>query len=104
MLVTAYAKAPQGTAMYEAYKHVGVVLEVDQESGVIVDADFTLITELARGFFKRVVVGHNLRSGIELLLEEVRQRYYAPSVPAAVTALRAAHERFTTRREDADLR
>ena len=99
VLVTAYAKAPQGTAMYEVYKHAGVVLEVDPESGTIVDAEFTLVTDLARSFFKRMVAGHNLRYGFDQLLDEVRSRYFAPSVQALISALRGAHVRFVEQRE-----
>lgn len=46
VLVTAYAKAPQGSAMYEVYKHAGIVLEIDPSTHHIVEAEFTFI----RGF------------------------------------------------------
>ena len=50
-LVTAYAKAPQGTSLYESYNHVGVVLEVDCVTHQIIESEFTFVTNLAQRFF-----------------------------------------------------
>ena len=97
MLVTGYAKAPQGTGMYEQYTYAGVVLEVDPGTGRIVDADFTAVTALARDFFKRIVCGHRLGDGFDELLVGVREHYIAPSGNAIITALKAANIRFTER-------
>jgi len=46
VLVTGYSKAPQGTSMYEVYKHAGIVLEVDLISHKIVGVEFTFVAAL----------------------------------------------------------
>ncbi|MGG0717006.1 DUF3870 domain-containing protein [Robertmurraya massiliosenegalensis] len=94
VLVTAYAKAPQGSAMYEMYKHAGIVLEIDINTHEIVDAEFTFIAELTKNFFRRLVVGYNLSHGIEELVERIESHYFAPSSNAVVVCLKGAYKRF----------
>lgn len=52
ILVTAYAKAPQGTSMYEVYKHAGIVLEIDKETHKIIDAEFTFFNKTRTRLFQ----------------------------------------------------
>src|SRR5690625_4196999 len=54
VLVTGYAKAPQGTSMYEIYRHAGIVLEVELETHTIIDVEFTMVAELTKKFFKKL--------------------------------------------------
>ena len=94
VLVTAYAKAPQGTSMYETYKHAGIVLEVDKQTHEVIDAEFTFITGLAQDYFKRMIVGFDLTSNIEILIERIESNYYAPSTGSVVVALKSAQKRY----------
>lgn len=48
VLFSGYAKLPVGITAAEMYKVIGVIVVVDMKSGVIVKADCTLATELAR--------------------------------------------------------
>jgi len=97
ILLTAYAKAPTGTSMYEVYKHVGIVLEVDPRTHRILDAEFTFVTELAQRFFRSLVIGYDLSQGVEGLVRLVEERYWAPSQKALVMALRSAYQRYAER-------
>lgn len=94
LLVTAYAKAPQGTAMYETYKHAGIVLEIDKLTHKIVDAEFTFITELAQNFFKRMLIDFDFTSDINILIERIEEHYMAPSSGAVIVALKSAQKRY----------
>lgn len=94
VLVTGYAKAPQGTAMFELYKHSGIVLEINMKSNVIVDAEFTLITDLAQNFFRRLLVGYDLSNGIDDLIKRIEAHYFAPSTHSVVVALKTAYQRY----------
>jgi hypothetical protein len=97
ILVTSYAKAPQGTSMYEVYKHAGIVLEINRRTHEIVDADFTFIVDLTRDYFKRLVVGYDLSNGVEDLIEQIETHFWAPSTSSVVVALRAAYKRYLER-------
>jgi hypothetical protein len=94
VLVTAYAKAPQGTAMYEIYKHAGIILEIDSATHTIVDAEFTVIADLTKSFFKRMMVGYDLSNGVDDLVKRIESHYFAPSTNSIVVALKAAYKRY----------
>ena len=92
--MTAYAKAPQGTAMYETYKHAGIVLEIDKLTHKIVDAEFTFITELAQNFFQRMLLDFDFTSDLDVLIERIEDHYMAPSSGAVIVALKSAQKRY----------
>lgn len=97
VLVTGYAKAPLGTAMQEVYRYAGIVLEIDPQTDTIVDAEFTFITDLARRYLRRLLVGYSLRQGLDPLVERICSHYFAPSQQAIIVALRAAVQRYQER-------
>ena len=99
VLVTAYAKAPQGSAMYELYKHAGIVLEIDVQTDRIVDAEFTFVTDLANRFFRRLVVGYQLTNGIDELVQRIEKHYFAPSADSVIVALKAAYKRYFEKKQ-----
>jgi hypothetical protein len=94
VLVTGYSKAPQGTSMYEVYKHVGIILEIDPETNIIQNASFTFVSSLTTEFFGKMVNGYDLSIGIDALIEEIKNRYLAPSQQAVIVALKAANQRY----------
>lgn len=95
VLVTGYSKAPQGTSMYEVYKHVGIILEIDPQTNIIENASFTFISNLTTEFFGEMLKGYDLSNGIEYLINEIKNRYLAPSQQAVIVALKAAYQRYT---------
>lgn len=94
ILVTAYAKAPQGSSMYEIYKHAGVVLEIDKATHVIVDAEVTFITNLAQKYFEKLVIGYDLTADLKPLIDQIETHYFAPSSNSVIVALKAAQKRY----------
>ncbi|TCZ76304.1 DUF3870 domain-containing protein [Paenibacillus albiflavus] len=94
VLVTGYSKAPQGTSMYEMFKHAGIVLEIDMETHTIINAEFTFIAQLTKDFFRRLIVGYPLTDGIEPLIARIQDHYYAPSQQAIIVALQSAVQRY----------
>ncbi|MDY6821586.1 MAG: DUF3870 domain-containing protein [Deferribacterota bacterium] len=93
-MVTAYTPAPRGTSMHELYKYAGVVLEIDTLNDTIVDAELTLITDLAKRFFKRLLIGYDLKKGSEELSKIIRNKYWAPSDEAFIACLNVAIRRY----------
>lgn len=94
VIVTGYAKAPQGTSMYELYKHAGIVLEINFHDHTIEKADFTFVTGLTKDFFERILIGYCLNDGVEPLIKKVKDHYFAPSQQAIIVALQAAVQRY----------
>lgn len=94
VLVTGYSKAPQGTSMYEKYRHAGIVLEVELETHKILNVEFTMIAELTKDFFKRLVIGYCLEDGLDNLINRIKAYYFAPSQQSIIVALQAANQRY----------
>jgi len=94
VLVTGYSKAPQNTSMYELYKHAGIVLEVELGTHIIRDAEFTVIADLTKNFFRRLMVDYDLSNGLDDLIQRLREHYFAPSQQAIIVALQSAVQRY----------
>lgn len=94
VIVTAYSKAPQNTTMYENNKHMGLVLEIHKKTHVIVDAEVTVMTDIVKNYFKRLLVGCNFKEDITPLIEQIKENYQAPSQNAMIVALKVAHQRY----------
>ena len=60
ILITGYAKLPQGITAQELYSVIAVGLVVEKNSGVIIDSDCSLATQLAKNFVKKILVGSSL--------------------------------------------
>lgn len=76
VLFSGYAKLPVGITAAEMYKVIGVIVVVDMKSGVIVKADCTLATELARQYIAQCLEGYNLSNGpddLQLILDRQYQ-------------------------------
>ncbi len=102
VLVTGYARAPQGTAMQQMYSFIGVILEIDPQTDRVIDAEFTLVTNVARRFFETLMVGSDLKK-LDDKIHEIRQRYMAPSREAMVNALYTATQRYWETKAKKDL-
>jgi len=94
VLVTGYSKAPKGTAMHEKYKYTGIVLEIHKETDIILDVEFTFVTDLARNYLKRLLKGYDMKTGIEPLVDLIKEHYLAPSQQSVIVALKVAYQRY----------
>lgn len=99
VLVSGYAQAPRGTGMSETMTWIGVILEVDCATHEIVAADATFVTNLARDFFSRLVVGYRLTDGLDGLVGLVERKIHTPSKNSLQVALQAAFQRYVEFRQ-----
>jgi hypothetical protein len=94
VLVSGYSAAPKGTSMFETFKHAGVVLEIDPATNTIVACDATFVTELARSFYSRLLVGYDVSNGMAPLERIISNAVHTPSREALIVATRAAVQRY----------
>lgn len=99
-LVTAYSKAPRDTAMYENNKLMGVVVEVNLESHEIIDVEVTVITTLAKNFFKKLLIGVNLVEELDEATELIKNHYFTASTTALIVALKNVRQRYLDTRSE----
>jgi len=93
IFVTGYAKLPQGITAAELYSVIAVGLVVDIESGEIIEADCSLVTETGRRFVKQIIEGKNMKD-IELITEEIKGRYFGNAKKAIISALKMCAEKY----------
>lgn len=93
IFLTGYAKLPKGITATELYHVIAVGLIVDKETGIIIDADCSLVTRVAREFFKELVVGKNLNDCQELQVI-FKEKYYGSAKKALLSALKTCNEKF----------
>lgn len=97
---TGYARLPEGITAAELYGLVGIALEVEDGTGIIVNADCTLATELGKDFFSRLMMGWRLDADFEHLVSQVRSRYHGGAQRAIVTALRITRDKYRACRKE----
>jgi hypothetical protein len=93
VLVTGYAKLPQGITAAELYTIVGVALIVDRNTGEIKEVDCTLVTTLAREFVKKIILGGNINV-LEPIEAEFERSYLGSAKKALISALRTCGEKY----------
>jgi hypothetical protein len=94
ILVSGYSSAPKGTPMQQIYGHTGVILEIDPQRKLIVAAEATFITDVAKVFFAKLAVGYDLSKGIDPLLKQIQARMLTPSADSLIVACRACFQRY----------
>ena len=94
VMVTGYAPGPRGTAVQHKYGYLGVIMEIDIETDIIVDVEFTFVTDLANNFFAKMIQGYPLSNGPEELYRRIRARCWTPSTEAIVACVKIAVQRY----------
>lgn len=94
ILLSGYAKLPSNTAAQKLYDQLVVVATVDPETGVIMDADCSMATDMGRRFVADLMRGYDLNRGPELLTEALETRYYGHLKKALVTAVREIFQHY----------
>jgi len=93
IFVTGYAKLPKGITATELYKVIAVGLIIDKNTGAIVDADCSLVTRVAKEFFKELVLGKNIND-YEEIHNLFKEKYFGSAKKALISALKTCHEKY----------
>lgn len=93
ILVTGYAKLPQGITATELYSIIGMSILLDRDTGLILDTECTLATRVAKEFVNKIVVGKRLDNikEIEACFED---SYFGPAKKAIISAIHICREKY----------
>lgn len=94
IFITGYAKLPSSITAEKLYEIIAMGLEVDTETGKIIDADCTLATEVGKKFFRKLTIGYCLDDGIEELMDVFNKRYYGSARKAIITSLKIIYDKW----------
>ena len=89
-----YARLPQQTAAAQVYQMFTMVTLVDKTTDTVLDASVTLVTPVARSFVETLLVGSNLITDQERILQELRVNYGGGAQKAVKQAYRDLCERY----------
>ncbi len=94
VLFTGHAKPPSSITAEKVFQVITVGIEVDSKTGIIVDCDVTLASNVAKNFFHKLVLGYSLADGIDGLTEKFEARYHGSARKAILTCLRSICEKW----------
>lgn len=89
-----HAKPPANTVSGQMYTILSVVCEVDMQSGVIIGAEFTVATDLAKDYLDRLLTGRNLTLEEDAIVAELEQCYFSGTQKAVIQAFRDMAKRY----------
>ncbi len=88
------AQLPKNIPAHELYGTIALGLEVEMDSGNIVNVSSNLATELAQNIIASCLINHNLNDGIEPPVARVERRYQGEAQRAIVMAIRNAYKKY----------
>ena len=88
ILLAGYSKPPTDTAAKKLYETLVVVADVDYQTGIILDVDCTMATDLGKRFVLQMMKGYNLSQGVEDLVEAINTHYFGHLKNALLNAVR----------------
>lgn len=83
-----HGKLPQGMAAKGPFEHMAVVVEVDEKYGVVLNAECTLITGIARNVIEDILKGYSLKDGVEEIIAEVKRVYHGAARNAIIASIK----------------
>gem|GEM_PF-842614 len=109
LLLTGYAKVPEGITLAELYSVIVLAIEIDVATGEILDADCSLMTEVARNVVKKILVGESIKD-IKHIEDKFRIIYHGAVRKALVSTcricytkyLKVLHDRKVEKKENCD--
>lgn len=99
IFITGYAKLPTAITAEKMYEVIAIGVEIDSDTGTIVDCDCTLATSVGRDFFRKLTTGYCLFQGIDPLIDSFEKRYYGSARKAIITALKIMYDKWQSFQE-----
>ncbi|MBP2635899.1 MAG: hypothetical protein H6Q72_1806 [Firmicutes bacterium] len=98
ILFSGYAKLPTGITASEIYKVIGVVISVDEDTALIMEADCTLATAVARNHVSSILIGKSINNP-DQLVRIVDKTYQGSAKKAIITAIRIIYDKYRSYKE-----
>lgn len=94
VLFSGYARLPGGTVSSEIYGVMALVILIDLQTNIIVEAECTLSTKMAESFVQRLLVGKRLDRDIEETIALINNVYQGSAKKAIITTLRVIADKY----------
>ena len=94
VLLSGYAKLPTNITAEMVYEVLAVAVLFDRRSGIILEAEASMVTNIARKFIAELLVGYNLNDGPDELMEDFETYYHGNAKRALETAIRMIFSKY----------
>ena len=94
VLLSGYAKLPTNITAEMVYEVLAVAVLFDRRSGIILEAEASMVTNIARKFIAELLVGYNLNDGPDELMEDFETYYHGNAKRALDTAIRMIFSKY----------
>lgn len=94
VLLSGYAKLPNNITAETVYETLAVAVLFDRRSGIILEAEASMVTDIAKKFIAGLLVGYNLNDGPEELMDEFECYYHGNAKRALETAIRMVFSKY----------
>lgn len=93
IFISGYARLPQGITAEEMYSVIVVGMIVDRDTGLIKDAECSLVTDLAKRFIRDLLIGKSI-DNLVLIEEALTLRYFGSARKALISAIKIAYDKY----------
>ncbi|TCO71349.1 uncharacterized protein DUF3870 [Marinisporobacter balticus] len=93
IFISGYAKLPKGITSTELYSVIAVGVLVNRYTGEVFEAEASLVTSVAKDFFRNHLVGKNLNNFDEIE-KMFKENYFGSARKAIISALRTCYEKY----------
>ena len=94
VLLSGYAKLPTNTTAETVYQYLAIAILFDKRSGIILEAEASMVTHIARKFIAQLLIGYNLNDGPDELMETFEEYYHGNAKRALETAMRMVFAKY----------
>jgi hypothetical protein len=92
--VVGYARLPDGTTAKHVYSILGLGIELEKESGKILEVSCTTLPPHGSEVLRKIFVGKSLEKDFDNITEEIRSRYIDRTRGALLAAIEDLLKRF----------
>ncbi len=94
VLLSGYAKLPTNITAEMVYEVLAVAVLFDKRSGIILAAEASMVTNIAKKFIAELLVGYNLNDGPDELMDDFENYYHGNAKRALETAMRMIFSKY----------
>ena len=94
IFVTGVSKLAQGDPIASMYDVFFLSAIVDLKTDIIVVVTCITAGEMTRDFIRSILIGENLSSGVEDMVQKLRGRFFGLVQKPLIVALKDAHNRY----------
>ena len=87
-LFSGYARIPSNTTAQKIYEELALVMVIDMNTGVVHNAECTMVTGVAKEFVSKLIIGYDMNQGIEPLVHLVEHKYQGHLKKALASSIR----------------